>query len=222
MNSQLHNQIKQLSDRELLEGIYQMLIVVMQEQLVSDSKQLGINVIADLLVDSMDRSRQRNENNNNAPYIGQKDGEYELPASTYSAKYNMKWQVIAASYPHTCNITIEQIPSYPNALVTDGVDDYGVVENFKSLQNYMMFFQCAIIRPTALKGMFSTTSIATSNRGWMLLQGRSANSVKFGNYVYTDFKFTPSVEDKISYVLSANNELMTCYVGEEKATLAGT
>lgn len=70
MNNQLHNQIKQLSDRELLEGIYQMLLVVMQEQLVSDSKQLG-NVIADLLVDSMDRSRQRNENNNNAPYIRQ-------------------------------------------------------------------------------------------------------------------------------------------------------
>ncbi len=67
----MYNQIKQLSDRELLEGIYQMLLVVMQEQLVSDSKQLGINVIADLLVDSMDRSRQRNENNNNAPYIGQ-------------------------------------------------------------------------------------------------------------------------------------------------------
>lgn len=120
------------------------------------------------------------------------------------------------------DVTIEFLPKYPNALVTDGVDDYGVVENFKSLQNYMMFFQCAIIRPTALKGMFSTTSIATSNRGWMLLQGLSANSVKFGNYVYTDFKFTPSVEDKISYVLSANNELMTCYVGEEKATLAGT
>jgi hypothetical protein len=120
------------------------------------------------------------------------------------------------------DVTIEFLPKYPNSLVTDGADDYGVVENFKSLQNYMMFFQCAIIRPTALKGMFSTTSIATSNRGWMLLQGRSANSVKFGNYVYTDFKFTPSVEDKISYVLSANNELMTCYVGEEKATLAGT
>lgn len=60
-----------------------------------------------------------------------KDGEYELPASTYSATYNMKWQVIAASYPHTCNITIEQIPAYPNALVTDGVDDYGVVGNLQ-------------------------------------------------------------------------------------------
>lgn len=71
MNSQLHNQIKQLSDRELLEGIYQMLLVVMQEQLTSDSKQLGINVIADLLVDNMYRNRERNENNNNAPYLGQ-------------------------------------------------------------------------------------------------------------------------------------------------------
>lgn len=151
-----------------------------------------------------------------------KDGEYELPASTYSATYNMKWQVIAASYPHTCNITIEQISSYPNALVTDGVDDYGVVENFKSLQNYMMFFQCAIIRPNAHKGLFSTTSIATGNQGWMLLQGHSANSVRFGNNTYTNFEFTPSVEDKTDYVLSANNELMTCYVGEEKATLAGT
>lgn len=60
-----------------------------------------------------------------------KDGEYELPASTYSATYNMKWKVIAASYPHTCNITIEQTPSYPNALVTDGVDDYGQIQNLQ-------------------------------------------------------------------------------------------
>lgn len=153
-----------------------------------------------------------------------KDGEYELPASTYSATYNMKWQVRAASYPHTCNITIEQIPAYPNALVTDGVDDYGVVENFKSLQNYMMFFQCAITRPNAVNGMFSTTPIENDNnvRGWMLLQGNYVNSVRFGNSRYKNFEFTSSVKDKISYVLSANNELMTCYVGEEKATLAGT
>lgn len=151
-----------------------------------------------------------------------KDGEYELPASTYSATYNMKWQVIAASYPHTCNITIEQIPAYPNALVTDGVDDYGVVENFKSLQNYMMFFQCAIIRPATSKCMFSTTPIEGNIKGWMLLQGNSANEVRFGNNVYKNFNVTSSIGDKISYVLSANNELMTCYVGEEKATIAGT
>lgn len=78
MNNQLHNQIKQLSDRELLEGIYQMLLVVMQEQLISDSKQLGINVIADLLVDNMYRNRERNENNNNAPYIRQSSTSFVI------------------------------------------------------------------------------------------------------------------------------------------------
>lgn len=122
------------------------------------------------------------------------------------------------------DVTIEFLPKYPNSLVTDGVDDYGVVENFKSLQNYMMFFQCAIIRPNAVNGMFSTTPIENGNNiaGWMLLQGNYVNSVRFGNNGYKNFEFTSSVKDKISYVLSANNELMTCYVGEEKATQAGT
>lgn len=120
------------------------------------------------------------------------------------------------------DVTIEFLPKYPNALVTDGVDDYGVVENFKSLQNYMMFFQCAIIRPVTSKGMFSTTPIEGNIKGWMLLQRNSANEVRFGNNVYKNFNVTSSIGDKISYVLSANNELMTCYVGEEKATLAGT
>lgn len=120
------------------------------------------------------------------------------------------------------DVTIEFIPRYPNALVTDGVDDYGVVENFKSLQNYMMFFQCAIIRPATSKGMFSTTPIEGNIKGWMLLQGNSANEVRFGNNVYKNFNVTSSIGDKISYVLSANNELMTCYVGEEKATVTGT
>jgi hypothetical protein len=122
------------------------------------------------------------------------------------------------------DVTIEFLPKYPNALVTDGVDDYGVVENFKSLQNYMMFFQCAIIGSNTVNGMFSTTPIENGNNimGWMLLQEQGANSVRFGNNGYKNFIVTSSIRDKISYVLSANNGLMTCYVDEEKATIAGT
>ena len=120
------------------------------------------------------------------------------------------------------DVTIEFLPKYPNALVTDGVDDYGVVENFKSLQNYMMFFQCAITRPNTTNGMFSTTPIESGTPGWMLLQGNSAYYVRFGNNVYKTFNVTSSIGNKISYVLSANNKLMTCYVGEEKATQAET
>lgn len=60
------------------------------------------------------------------------DGEYELLSNNVvEANFNMEWRIFTASYPHTCNITIEQIPVYPNALITDGVDDYGVVENLQ-------------------------------------------------------------------------------------------
>ena len=152
-----------------------------------------------------------------------KDGEYELPASTYSATYNMKWQVIAASYPHTCNITIEQIPAYPNALVTDGVDDYGVVENFKSLQNYMMFFQCAIIRPNTSKSMFSTkTKFINNNQGWMLCQNHGKDITRFGNDTYMNFESSTNVEDKTNYILTADGTTMVLRVGDELQPLNGT
>lgn len=59
----IQNKLKLMSDRELLEGIYTMLLAVMQEQYISDSKQLGINMIADILVDNISRNRERSQNN---------------------------------------------------------------------------------------------------------------------------------------------------------------
>lgn len=157
-----------------------------------------------------------------ATVTGMKSGyRLEFGSGDVAVPYGFKLYGDDYSSPNT-DVMIELKEVYPNALVTDGVDDYGVVENFKSLQNYMMFFQCAIIRPATSKGMFSTTPIEGNIKGWMLLQGNSANEVRFGNNVYKNFNVTSSIGDKISYVLSANNELMTCYVGEEKATVAGT
>lgn len=70
------------------------------------------------------------------------DGEYELPSNNVvEANFNMGWKILVNSYPHTCNITIEQIPAYPNALVTDGVDDYGQVQNLQ--QGVKMLFMTA-------------------------------------------------------------------------------
>lgn len=70
------------------------------------------------------------------------DGEYELPSNnTIEGNFNMGWAILVNSYPHTCNITIEQIPSYPNALVTDGVDDYGVVQNLQQGVK-VLFYTC--------------------------------------------------------------------------------
>lgn len=105
-----------------------------------------------------------------------KDGEYELPASTYSATYNMKWQVIAASYPHTCNITIEQIPSYPNALVTDGVDDYGVVGDLQ--QGVKVLF--ITINPF-IDGKFIYDQRLTTTEPWLFAVFNDKGSIAYNS-----------------------------------------
>lgn len=60
------------------------------------------------------------------------DGIYHLPSFDFGAKnayYGFKFSKLQES----CNITIEQLPIYPGALIFDGVDDYGVCENFPIL-----------------------------------------------------------------------------------------
>lgn len=166
--------------------------------------------------------RQVSLENRNGGFYTFDNGEHEVTLTYPEGTTSLYNAIGVTGSVGDMDVTIEFLPKYPNTLVTDGVDDYGVVENFKSLQNYMMFFQCAIIRPATSKGMFSTTPIEGNVKGWMLLQGNRTNAVRFGNNIYKNFNVTSSIGDKISYVLSANNELMTCYVGEEKATIAGT
>lgn len=48
---------------------------------------------------------------------------------------------IISDQPYSTDITITQIPEYPGALVTDGVDDYGLVENLSSGVK-MLFYTC--------------------------------------------------------------------------------
>lgn len=60
------------------------------------------------------------------------DGIYHLPSFDFGAKnayYGFKFLKLQES----CNITIEQLPLYPGALVFDGVDDYGACDNFPIL-----------------------------------------------------------------------------------------
>lgn len=60
------------------------------------------------------------------------DGTYSLPSFEFAGSsrvYGFAFNVIQES----CNITIEQLPLYPGALVSDGVDDYGICENFPIL-----------------------------------------------------------------------------------------
>lgn len=58
------------------------------------------------------------------------DNYIELDTNQGKAGYN--YISVISDQPYSTDITITQIPEYPGALVTDGVDDYGLVENLSS------------------------------------------------------------------------------------------
>ena len=58
------------------------------------------------------------------------DGEYEFGSGDVAVPYGFKLYADDYSSPNT-DVIIELKEVYPNALVTDGVDDYGVVENLQ-------------------------------------------------------------------------------------------
>lgn len=62
-----------------------------------------------------------------------KDGDFEFDSESLSLGSKNGWVGFTTlEVIDNCNITITQIPEYPGALVTDGVDDYGLVENLSS------------------------------------------------------------------------------------------
>ena len=195
---------------------------IMETKVPSYAKKFKVRI--DGIVDETVAYKYINASGTLVSFDIKEDGEYELPSNnTVEGNYNMGWAILVNSYPHTCNITIEQIPSYPNALVTDGVDDYGVVENFKQLQNYMMFYQCAVIKPTGTaKGMFSTISDYNNNNGWVLLQNQGKNTSRFGNGAYMNVQLPDDSEAKTDYIVTGNGNKMTLYVGDKTQTLNGT
>jgi hypothetical protein len=58
------------------------------------------------------------------------DNYIELDTNQGKAGYN--YISVISDQPYSTDISITQIPEYPGALVTDGVDDYGLVENLSS------------------------------------------------------------------------------------------
>lgn len=103
---------------------------IMETKVPSYAKKFKVRV--DGIVDETVVYKYINASGTLVRFDIKEDGEYELPSNnTVEGNFNMGWAILVNSYPHTCNITIEQIPPYPNALITDGVDDYGVVENLQ-------------------------------------------------------------------------------------------
>lgn len=60
------------------------------------------------------------------------DGIYTIPSFTFKGANSYHGYSLAKKQ-ESCNVTVEQLPLYPGALVFDGVDDYGTCDNFPIL-----------------------------------------------------------------------------------------
>lgn len=85
------------------------------------------------------------------------DGEYEFGSGDVAVPYGFKLYSDDYSTPDT-DVMIELKELYPNSLVTDGVDDYGVVENLQQGVK-VLFYTC---NPFSLNKIFYDQRKTTS------------------------------------------------------------
>lgn len=163
---------------------------IMETKVPSYAKKFKVRI--DGIVDETVAYKYINASGTLVRFDIKEDGEYELPSNnTVEGYYNMGWAILVNSYPHTCNITIEQIPSYPNALVTDGVDDYGVVENLQQGVK-VLFYTC---NPFSLNKIFYDQT----KRGWR----------KFNIYNQADkIAYNERNENGVTYIDGNLNSLL--------------
>lgn len=95
------------------------------------------------------------------------DGIYHLPSFDFGAK-NAYYGFRFLKLQESCNITIEQLPLYPGALVFDGVGDYGVCDNFPVLTKEKGYTVVALrqwdqdfLNTTLTGGLLSTRNYST-------------------------------------------------------------
>lgn len=106
-----------------------------------------------------------------------RDGIYELPASTTTTKtYYTGFTV--PYYTGDCDITIEQIPDYEGALVTDAVTDYGKAENLPIYKDYTVVADREIV-----DGLINNADGGVATRGTSFNNG--AFCFDFQNSVFS-------------------------------------
>lgn len=132
-----------------------------------------------------------------------RDGIYELPASTTTTKtYYTGFTV--PYYTGDCDITIEQVPDYEGALVSDGKDDYGHANNLPIFKDYTVAIDRAWINLVGARTECLSTKNPDPDWGafsFELSESISRNAFSFGgtNSVSIDVDRKISYQSKYSY-----------------------
>lgn len=127
------------------------------------------------------------------------DGIYTIPQASSAKLYTNG--IGFTKVVESCNITIKLIPDYKGALVSDGVDDYGLCENFPILTSDRGYTVCIIRKiledNKKVDGGFMTKGRITDKDGAFFLE-----RYYFGTFVTYNFGGAnyPKVNSNTSFV----------------------
>lgn len=110
------------------------------------------------------------------------------------------------------DVTIEFLPKYPNALVTDGVDDYGVMENLQQGVK-VLFYTC---NPFSLNKMFYDQRLNTTepwlfavfnDKGSIAYNSRNSNGKTYIDGTLNESTIVSALLNKKQIITIVNNDV---------------
>lgn len=140
-------------------------------------------------------------------YTYLKNGINNLPISY------KKYTGFAASVVGTCNITITQLPSaYEDALVFDGVDDYGICTGLPILDDYTVICRRAL--ENNANNVVASKSVVAGNGAFIFEYGNNA-TYSFSEYTYG---LSVNLKDSVSYQTKNSYNGSTITIGNADDT----
>lgn len=140
-------------------------------------------------------------------YTYLKNGINDLPISY------KKYTGFAASVVGTCNITITQLPSaYEDALVFDGVDDYGICTGLPIMNDYTVI--CRRVLENNTKNVVASKSVVVGNGAFIFEYGNN------GTYSFSEYTsgLAVNLKDSVSYQTKNSYNGSTITVGNTDDT----
>lgn len=139
------------------------------------------------------------------------DGEYIFDVNEYKTLYpnnrDIGFKVISKEsgivYPIKKRVTIEIVPEYPDALVFDGVDDYGINENMLTLaelNDYTIICKRNYLSTTYVNSAcISCRSAGVNDNGGAFQLERESNGNGFAAYSFGKSNTIKLIDSDITY-----------------------
>lgn len=139
------------------------------------------------------------------------DGEYEFGSGDVAVPYGFKLYADDYSNPNT-DVIIELKEVYPNALVTDGVDDYGVVENLQQGVKVLFvtinpFVDGKFIYDQRLNNIEPWLFAVFNNKGSIAYNSRNSNGKTYIDGTLNESTIVSALLNKKQIITIVNNDV---------------